>query len=55
MVKDREQSSLPGVQVKQMKVEEDKPRQVGYDHHEEALELVLHVTSNWKPLWHSQQ
>lgn len=38
-----------------MKAEEDKTRQVGYDHHEEAVELVLHMTSNWKPLWHSQQ
>lgn len=38
-----------------MKAEEDKTRQVGYDRHEEAVELVLHMTSNWKPLWHSQQ
>lgn len=47
-------ASLPGVQVEQMKAEEDKTRQVGYDRHE-AVELVLHMTSNWKPLWHSQQ
>ena len=38
-----------------MKAEEDKTRQVGYDRHEEAVERILHMTSNWKPLWHSQQ
>ena len=38
-----------------MKAEEGKTRQVGYDRHEEAVEFILHMTSNWKPLWHSQQ